>query len=368
MDLVSAWHTASVAVLPHGTEVWDAHTHVGSNDPDHVVGTVPRLIEKLDEAGHAGAVLISSMEPDGYPAANDRILKDASNSDGRLIPFLRVNPNRGVDAVAEAERCVSLGAQGIKMHPRAEAFSLSHPTVAEVGRVAAASGVPILFHAGRGIPALGEEALRLLESVDGLNIILGHAGVSDLSWIGPESVNYPGLYFDTAWWSTPSILMLFASVAPDRILYASDTPYGSPMMIATIVMRVAASAGLSDDAFRAVMGGNLLSLVSGVRPRPSGSPAGSDIVSNDPVALTVYSSFHAAITQMLRGGDPEETVSLAKLAVRVPATHPHADMFHAVAETMERIDFASDRRSSYVRPMVVAAAGVLTPEQPLPTF
>lgn len=311
---------------------------------------------------------MSSMEPHGYPAANDRILKEAANSDGRLIPFLRVNPNLGSEAVAEAERCLSLGARGVKMHPRAEAFALSHPTVADIGRVAAAHGVPILFHAGRGIPALGEDALSLLESVDGLNIILGHAGVSDLSWIGPEAANHPGLYFDTAWWSTPSILMLFATVAPDRILYASDTPYGSPMMIATVAMRVAATAGLSDDAFRAVMGGNLLSLVSGVRPPSIGSPAGSDIVPHDPVVLTVYSSFHAAITQMLRGEDPEEAVSLAKLAVRVPTSHPYAAMFHAVTETMERIDFASDRRSVYVRPMVVAAAAVLTPNQPLPTF
>ncbi len=220
-------------------------------------------LRSLDDAGHTGAVLISSMEPDGYPAANDRILKEASNSGGRLIPFLRVNPNLGLDAVAEAERCISLGAKGIKMHPRGEAFALNHPTVTELGRVAAAHGVPILFHAGRGIPALGDDALRLLDSVQGLNIILGHAGVSDLSWIGREAVNYPGLFFDTAWWSTPSILMLFSTVAPDRILYASDTPYGSPKTISTVAMRVAAAAHYSERAMRAVFGGNLLDVIRG---------------------------------------------------------------------------------------------------------
>ena len=88
----------------------------------------------------------------------------------------------------------------------------------------------------------------------------------------------------------------------------------------------------------------------------------------DPVAYTVYASFHAAITQMLRGGDPDEAVSLAKLAVRVPDDHPYAEMFAAVSATMERIDFTANRRSHFVRPLLAVSSAVLTPNQPLPTF
>ncbi|MEZ5174885.1 MAG: amidohydrolase family protein [Acidimicrobiia bacterium] len=366
MDLVSLWHDASAPTLPRGIEIWDAHTHTGANDPDGVVGTASRLLDKLADAGHAGAVVMSSMEPLGYPQANDRILKEAGISNGRLIPFLRVDPRLGSVAIKEAERCLALGARGIKMHPRGEHFALSHPSVADIGRVAAAHGVPILFHAGRGIPTLGDDALNLIDSVDGLNIILGHAGVSDLSWIGREAASHPGLFFDTAWWSTPSLLMLFATVAPDRILYASDTPYGSPKMISTVVMRVAAAAGYQPDAYHAVFGRNLLDLVEGRRPDKVGEPVGSGIMPVDPVGYTVYASFHAAITQILRGGDPGEAISLGKLAVRVPDDHPHAAMFAAVSATMEHIDFTSPRRSDIIRPLIVAAAAVLTPEQPLP--
>jgi predicted TIM-barrel fold metal-dependent hydrolase len=368
MDLVEAWHRASATVLPHNTNVWDAHTHAGLNDPDGVAGTVPRLIEKLDGAGHTGAILISSRELSGYPDPNDRILAIAAESNGRLIPYLRVDPRLGFEAVAEVERSLSNGARGIKMHPRGESFSVGDPTVTEIGRVAAEHGVPILFHAGRGIPALGEDTLRLIDKVEGLNVILGHAGISDLSWIGAEAASHPGLFFDTAWWSTPSIMMLFATVAPRQIVYASDTPYGSPFTISTVAMRSAAAAGYSDDAMRAVFGQNILSLVKGVRPEVEGTPAGNGIIPQDPLVYTVYASFHAAITQMLRGGDPEEAVSLAKLAVRVPADHPYAEMFAAVASTMEQIDFTSDRRSQIVRPMLVASSAVLTPHQPLPTF
>jgi hypothetical protein len=71
---------------------------------------------------------------------------------------------------------------------------------------------------------------------------------------------------------------------------------------------------------------------------------------------------------MLRGGDPNEAVSLARLSVRVPDDHPYAEMFEAVGATMEHIDFTSERRSAIVRPMLVAASAVLTPNQPLPTI
>ena len=368
MELIDAWHAASATVLPQGIEIWDSHTHAGSNDPDGVVGTVPRLMEKLDGAGHTGAVLITSQEPTGYPAANDRILRSCAESGGRLIPYLRVDPNLGAESVAEAERCIKLGAKGIKMHPRAEAFSVANATVAEVGRVAAANGVPIMFHAGRGIPALGDDVLRLVDTIEGLNVILGHAGISDLSWIGPEAINHPGLFFDTAWWSMPSMLMLFATVAPRQIVYASDTPYGTPMTISTVAMRAAGSAGCSSDALKGVFGGNILSLVAGVRPSVEGEPAGNRIMPQDPVVYTVYASFHAALTQMFNGGDPEEAVSLGKLAVRVPDDHPHADMFAAVSATVEEIDFAADRMSQIARPLLGAAASVLTPNQPLPSF
>ena len=39
-----------------------------------------------------------------------------------------MNPHAD-DPVAEAERCLARGARGIKLHPRAEHFTLDHPEV-----------------------------------------------------------------------------------------------------------------------------------------------------------------------------------------------------------------------------------------------
>ena len=62
-------------------------------------------------------------EPDRHPAfsaANDRTLAYAARSDGRLIPFVRLDLNES--PIEEATRCLDAGARGIKLHPRAQRF------------------------------------------------------------------------------------------------------------------------------------------------------------------------------------------------------------------------------------------------------
>ena len=53
------------------------------------------------------------------------ILAEAAGSDGRLVPFCRLDPNDG--AVAEGSRCIELGARGIKLHPRSDEFLMDAP-------------------------------------------------------------------------------------------------------------------------------------------------------------------------------------------------------------------------------------------------
>ena len=62
-----------LAELP-GLRFFDAHTHTGSNDPDGVTCTAEELIDGLELVG-ARAVVFTSHEPDGYRAANDRVIE-----------------------------------------------------------------------------------------------------------------------------------------------------------------------------------------------------------------------------------------------------------------------------------------------------
>ena len=105
----------------------------------------------------ARAVVFPLAEPGSYRAANDRMLAAAELAHGRLVPFCRVDPRRG--GLREAERAVGLGAAGIKLHPRAERFGLADPEVGEIMAFADERRLPVIVHAGRGIPSLGRDAL-----------------------------------------------------------------------------------------------------------------------------------------------------------------------------------------------------------------
>src|SRR5207302_7046507 len=108
-------------------ELFDAHTHLGQNDPDGMKQTGEELTAALRSAGARGAFTFPFHEPDGYRAANDDVLAAARAADGLLVPFCRVNP---YDSPApEAERSLKAGAKGIKLHPRTEDITHDHPTV-----------------------------------------------------------------------------------------------------------------------------------------------------------------------------------------------------------------------------------------------
>ena len=203
---------------------FDAHTHIGQNDPDGRKATPEEILGGLDAAGHRRAMLFAMHEPDGYPAANDAVLAAAAASEGRLVALARIAPN-SEDAVAEARRCLEAGAAGFKLHPRSDAFGLPHPVVEEVVALAHERRAPVLFHAGRGIPHLGEAVVDLARRYPGARLILAHAGISDLGWIADDAAALDNLFFDTAWWNVADQLQLYATIPPGRILYASDMPY-----------------------------------------------------------------------------------------------------------------------------------------------
>src|SRR5829696_8132646 len=225
-----------------GLEPFDAHTHIGSNDPDGYRCSRQELVGAL-EAIDARAFVFPMHEPDGYPPANDMVLAEADAADGRLFAFCRLDP--ADSPTAEARRCVTAGARGIKLHPRAEGFNLDHPALESVYALADEERLPILCHAGRGIPALGRHAIEVCSRYPGLRLILAHAGISDLAWIWREAPDHPNLFFDTAWWSPSDVQALFALVPPGQILMASDAPYGTPAFAATMAIRHGLQVGLT---------------------------------------------------------------------------------------------------------------------------
>jgi uncharacterized protein len=355
-----------------GLELLDAHTHLGSNDPDEYRCSREELVDALERID-ARAIVFPMQEPDGYPAANDMVVAEAEASGGRLFPFCRIDPAAG--PLEEVRRCLDAGAKGIKLHPRAEGFTLDHPALQPVFALADERRLPILCHAGRGIPALGRHSIEVCSRHPGVRLILAHAGISDLSWIWREAPDHPNLFFDTAWWSPADIQALLALVPPGQVLMASDAPYGAPVWAGVMSVRHALQVGLDAEQVRAVAGGQALRLVNGEDPLDLGPAVGGERLSNDPLLERVSSFLLSAIGQAFNGVEPAETLALVRLACDVGDDAPQTQVCRWVVELLdsrERYSPEGDGRPSRFAPglhFVVAALGIVrTPDVPLPEF
>jgi hypothetical protein len=276
-------------------------------------------------------------EPDGYPPANDRVLAEAAASGGVLVPFCRLDPHAG-DAAAEAERCLDAGARGIKLHPRAEQFRLEEPETEPIFAAADERQVPVLVHAGRGIPALGRDALDLAARYPGARIILAHAAVCDLAWIWRHAPDHPNLFFDSAWWSANDLLTLFSLVPPGQILWGSDAPYGTPLQSQIMAFRCALQAGVAPEAMPSIGGGQMARLVAGEDPIDLGPAAGDGRLEADVVLGRVSSYLQTSAGRMMLRDESEEYLGLARLACEVGEGAPQAAVCRSVLALLDRFD------------------------------
>ena len=77
-EVIRPWFDTLAADLGREPVLFDVHTHTGHSDPDGFVCTAAALREGLAAAGGARAVVFTMHEPDGYSAANDRVLAEAA--------------------------------------------------------------------------------------------------------------------------------------------------------------------------------------------------------------------------------------------------------------------------------------------------
>jgi predicted TIM-barrel fold metal-dependent hydrolase len=242
------------AELPESAYLFDAHTHLG-DDIDGMHGVYEELTAMLDRYGFSGAFVFCLDEPDREPAfcmPNDRTLAHASNSDGRLLPFVRLDLTKG--PLEEARRALDLGARGIKLHPRAQAFALDDERLGPIFELARDRAVPILIHGGRGLPPIGAHLEMLVRRFEGVRLIIAHAGIADMAGLAGRLGGIPGVFFDTSVWSAVDLLDLFRQVPPEQVVYASDYPYGRQPNSLLLSVRAARLAGFDDGQLRGMLG------------------------------------------------------------------------------------------------------------------
>jgi predicted TIM-barrel fold metal-dependent hydrolase len=322
--VAAAWDERLRADLPADLDIFDAHTHLGT-DIDGMVGRYEELIGSLDQYGFSRANMFCLDEPDRHPgfrAGNDRTLEFAARSEGRLVPFVRLALDEG--PIEEAERCLDLGARGIKLHPRAQKFLLNDERLAPVFALAAARGVPILIHAGRGLPPIAEGLEKMVDANPGVQLILAHAGIADLANLAHRFSGKRGVFFDTSVWSAIDLLGLLRLVPPEQIVYASDYPYGQQPNSLLLSLRVARMSGFDDAQLRGLFAGNAARIADGEEPLEPTQPCGPEVL-QQPLAQARIHQYASMAMPLLFARQPDAfgALGLALNATEEPnGAHP----------------------------------------------
>jgi len=311
--LIAAYDTELRAILPENAEIFDAHVHLG-NDIDGFRGIYEELEKELDSYGASRCFMFCMDEPDrhpGFSAPNDRTLAWAEKSEGRFIPFVRLDLAEG--PIEEAERCLDRGARGIKLHPRAQRFLLNDERLAPVFALAAERRVPILIHGGRGLPPIADHLHRLVDAHPDAQLIIAHAGIADLAALAGRFSGKSGVFFDTSVWSAIDLLDFFHQVPPEQVLYASDYPYGRQPSSLLISLRTARQAGFSEDDLRNMLAGNANRIADGVPPLEPSTPRGSATFTQ-PMAFARIHQYLSMATPLLWTRTPD-TIGVLGLAL-----------------------------------------------------
>lgn len=329
LELVARYDQEVRRLLPTGADIFDAHLHLGL-DIDGMVGDYDQLEEIMVAYGISRAFMFCLDEPDRYPgfrAANDRTLAHAARSCGRLIPFVRLDLNES--PLAEATRCLDAGAQGIKLHPRAQGFGATDQRLEPVFALAAERRVPILIHGGRGLPPIAGGLAALVERYPETTLIVAHAGIADLAELALAMAGRRGVFFDTSTWSPIDLLDFYRQVPPEQVVYASDYPYGQQPSSLFIVLKTARLAGYSDAQLRGLLSGNADRIADGeALPEPT-RPLGSETLTQ-PMQLARIHQYLSMTMPLLWTRQPD-TMGMLGLAINTCAER------NGNAESVDRI-------------------------------
>jgi predicted TIM-barrel fold metal-dependent hydrolase len=315
-DALAPFLAEDKRLRPAGAEVLDAHTHLGLDEDGRSLD-LPTLLSQLDAADARRACVFPLHDPErkpSYSIPNDRVLAWAGESGGRLIPFCRLDPAEA--PALEGERCIAKGARGIKLHPRAQSFGFDTPEMDSIFTLAEQATVPILIHAGRGMPPIADGLADLALRHPQVVLILAHGAICDQGILTSRLAGHPGVLYDTSCFFPFDVIELFARVPAERIVFASDPPYGLTSSGLYLALRVAAHAGLDEQATAGVMGETMAGLVDG-RGLPPTTPPRGDTQLRLPGRLARAYGYGSLAGPALFAGAIEQAQGMLDLAIAV---------------------------------------------------
>jgi uncharacterized protein len=208
---------------PDWRDLNDARIRAG-----HAIGITCHVASILGSWGRNSPIYFQS--PADTVIANDAMLA-LQGEHGMLIrSYVAVNPNDTDGALAEIERCLALGAVGVKL---AAARRADDPHVDPIAAHAASRGLPILHHVWQhrrrfwtGQDASdGLELSRLAARHEAANVILAHiGGGGDYRHTFAAVRDTPNVYLDLSGSGVDRGMLddALAAVGARRLLWGAD--------------------------------------------------------------------------------------------------------------------------------------------------
>ena len=190
---------------------------------------------------------VAGAAPDPSRPTNEEIAQRARANADVIIPFASVDPARGREGVAMAQRLISEhGVRGFKFHPSVQAFFPNDRAAYPLYEVIEELGLPALFHTGQtgvgsGVPGGGGVRLKYSNpmylddvAVDfpGMPIVLAHPSFPWQEEALAVALHKPQVYIDLSGWSpkyfAPILVQYANTLLKDKVLFGTDFPVLTP--------------------------------------------------------------------------------------------------------------------------------------------
>src|SRR5436305_1688460 len=177
---------------------------------------------------------------------------DKGDLDGRVAQVM--GGLKACESAADDDDAVCACRLHPVLHPRAQDFVFDGGDLDDVFKLAEEARVPVLIHAGRGLPPLADGLADLALRHPGAVLILAHGAICDQGILSTRLADHPGVLYDISCFFPLDVIELFARVPAERIVFASDPPYGAPATTLYLALRVAHQAALDEGTTRAFLG------------------------------------------------------------------------------------------------------------------
>ncbi|MCH5272451.1 MAG: amidohydrolase family protein [Lachnospiraceae bacterium] len=213
--------------------------------PPHSDGSVEGLRRTLFEAGISlGVVLPVVTRPEQFASVtrfasqlNETEARRNAEGGTKLLSFGGIHPDTA-DYKKELKELSELGFLGIKLHPDYQGVFFDDIRYLRIIEYAAELGLIIITHAGIdiGVPepvrCTPKHVKRVLREIKPDKLVLAHCGGWGLWEEVIETLAGESVYMDTAYSmghiSEELFMKLFRTHGTEKLLFATDCPWGNP--------------------------------------------------------------------------------------------------------------------------------------------